>query len=251
MREIQGRRPAALRPIPRQTLDDAIAVEVRRRIISLHYRPGTMLSENAIAGEFGVSRTPAHYAFLQLAREGLLRILPQRGAEVTFLSRAAIADAQYIRECLEAAAFADAARKFDPTNPAHQAWEGRLRTILAEQLATIEAGDGVGFLEKDAAFHSTVLDLLGRELLTATVNQMRDRLIRVRYVEYMEARHEREAYRDHVGLLERLLAKDARGARRHLVAHLKMLEKERDRMLARHPEFFEETGDAWEQTGNA
>lgn len=236
--------PAALALPPRSTLDDAIAAEVRRRIVSLYYRPGVLLSENAIAGEFRVSRTPVHHAFLQLAGEGLLRILPQRGARVSFLSRATIADAQYIRESLEAAAFHDAAVIFDPSDPAHRAWEARLRALLDRQLEMIEAGDGVGFLETDAAFHNAVLDLLGRDLLTATVNQMRNHLNRVRYLELEEAHHARAAHADHVRLVECLLAKDARGAQRHLIAHLKMLEKERERILARHPECFDETDDA-------
>lgn len=56
----------------RKTLDGVIYDELRRRIVSLAYRPGTMLSENAVAAEFDVSRTPVRQAFFRLAQEELL-----------------------------------------------------------------------------------------------------------------------------------------------------------------------------------
>jgi DNA-binding GntR family transcriptional regulator len=55
-----------------------LITEIRRRIIAGEIPPGVMLSELALAEEFGVSRTPVREAFKQLQTEGLVEIRPRR-----------------------------------------------------------------------------------------------------------------------------------------------------------------------------
>lgn len=59
---------------------------VRERILTLAYEPGMNLDEGALVEEFGVSRTPVREAFIRLASENLVTILPNRGARVPNLS---------------------------------------------------------------------------------------------------------------------------------------------------------------------
>lgn len=240
LQPVSGRISKPPRVESRVTLDASVASEVRRRIVSLEYEPGVMIYENAISEEFRVSRTPVHHAFLQLMREGLLEILPQRGARVSYLSLDTVKKAQYMRECLEAAAFADAARIYDAGNSEHGAWLLRLKRLTDEQIADIEANQSMGFVELDAAFHNEVLNLVGNELLIDTVNQMRNHLNRVRFLELRTVHHEREMHRHHLQLIDLLTAKDAEGARIFLIAHLRVLEAERDAILSQYPQYFEE-----------
>ena len=75
-------RPAALT----QSLPEQIAAQLSTRIVSAHYAPGQRIMEQAIAAEFAVSRGPVREALRLLERDGLVTILPRRGALVLELS---------------------------------------------------------------------------------------------------------------------------------------------------------------------
>src|SRR3954468_8942501 len=68
------------------TMASAAAGELRRRILDGTYAAGLPLRQDALAEEFGISRIPVREALLQLEAEGLVRILPHRGAIVSELS---------------------------------------------------------------------------------------------------------------------------------------------------------------------
>uniref|UniRef100_A4WXM5 Transcriptional regulator, GntR family n=1 Tax=Cereibacter sphaeroides (strain ATCC 17025 / ATH 2.4.3) TaxID=349102 RepID=A4WXM5_CERS5 len=227
-----------LRPVSAGRLDVGISDEIRRRIVSLNYPPGLMIFENAVAAEFGVSRTPVHQAFMRLSHEGLLDVLPQRGARVSFLSRSTIIHAQYVRECLEAAAFFDAARIWDAADAAHLQRERRAQDLIEAQREAVARGDYLRFTELDVAFHTEILGVLGNDLLLACVSQMRNQLNRLRLLELREAHHEKRMIADHEALLAAVSAGRADEARRRLITHLKTLEDFREEIFGRHPDLF-------------
>lgn len=84
--EARGRlEPAAPTPLT-QSLPEQIAAQLSRRIASGAYAPGQRVLEQAIAAEFTVSRGPVREALRLLERDGLVTILPRRGAQITNLS---------------------------------------------------------------------------------------------------------------------------------------------------------------------
>src|ERR1700747_1082983 len=70
-------------------------------ILSGRLRPGESLSETRIAEQHGISRTPVREVFQHLAKEGLLRVVPQIGTFVAPISLTAVKSSQFIREALE------------------------------------------------------------------------------------------------------------------------------------------------------
>jgi DNA-binding GntR family transcriptional regulator len=89
------------RPLGHPTIALAAADEIRRRILSETFPGGFQLRQDALANEFGVSRIPIREALLQLESEGLVRILPHRGAVVAELSTAEIEELFELRCLLE------------------------------------------------------------------------------------------------------------------------------------------------------
>jgi DNA-binding GntR family transcriptional regulator len=77
---------------------------LRARIIALELPPGTALSENELAGELQVSRTPVRESLILLAEEGLAEIYPRLGTLVARIRLQAVHEAQFIREAIELAA---------------------------------------------------------------------------------------------------------------------------------------------------
>ena len=87
-----------------KTLTEQAADTIRARIIGGELPLGAPLSENQLASELGVSKTPIREALLQLKVEGLVSIQPQRGSFVFDMSPADIAELGELRETLELAA---------------------------------------------------------------------------------------------------------------------------------------------------
>ena len=75
--------------------------KLREAILNGSYQENDELKEAAIAEELGVSRTPVREAFRQLELEGLIRIVPNKGAYVTGISASDVADIYEIRSLLE------------------------------------------------------------------------------------------------------------------------------------------------------
>jgi DNA-binding GntR family transcriptional regulator len=84
-----------------RTMALAAADELRRRILSGDFPEGFQLKQDALAGDFGMSRIPIREALVQLESEGFVRILPHRGAQVSALSRAEVGELFELRALLE------------------------------------------------------------------------------------------------------------------------------------------------------
>src|ERR687894_38551 len=82
---------------------------MRDAIVRVDLAPGQRLSENELAGQLGVSRTPVREALARLRDERLVAVVPQLGTFVTRISTGAVGDAQFVREALECAAIREAA----------------------------------------------------------------------------------------------------------------------------------------------
>src|SRR6188474_1964165 len=78
--------------LDKTTISIQVAQELRRRILAGHYPQGVKLQQEQIAAELGVSRSPVREALGQLEAEGLVVLTPQKGAQVSPISRAEIAE---------------------------------------------------------------------------------------------------------------------------------------------------------------
>lgn len=83
-----------------QSLSEQIAAQLSERIVTGLYAPGQRIMEQAIAAEFAVSRGPVREALRLLERDGLVTILPRRGAQITNLSSAEVKEIFDIRAVL-------------------------------------------------------------------------------------------------------------------------------------------------------
>jgi DNA-binding GntR family transcriptional regulator len=84
-----------------RTISSAITTQLRDAVLSGEQPSGSQLRQDAIAAQFGVSRIPVREALLQLEAEGLVHIMPHKGAVVTGLSRTEVDDVFELRAVLE------------------------------------------------------------------------------------------------------------------------------------------------------
>lgn len=156
---------------PKGTLADKTYEVLKRAIIDLSLLPGTLVTEENLSEQLGVSRTPIRTAINQLAFEGFIDVVSGKGTFVSPLSEKQLLDLLAVREALEVAAAKLAAKHRDDTDIA------ALRELLSGQQAIIAAAKGNDdavrrFLELDRAFHKKLAELSRNTYLATQILQI-------------------------------------------------------------------------------
>jgi DNA-binding GntR family transcriptional regulator len=144
---------------------------VKERLLDGRFAGGTLLSENEIARELGLSRTPVRQAFVSLQGEELLDLYPRRGAVVRPIS------ASEAEEILEARLLIEthcAVRNCDDGPHVARA----LEPSLARQEAALP-DDALAFSAADREFHHTIVAANGNSFLTRQYEALRERQQRI------------------------------------------------------------------------
>lgn len=222
----------------RRTLEGVIHDDLHARIVSLEYPPGHMIFENEIAAEFGVSRTPVRQAFFRLAMEGLLEVLPQRGARVSFLSKAKVRESQEVRTTLECLAVRNAAVRFDASAAESRAFTTEVEAIIETQVKAVEARDDAAFTRLDEDYHRTIMRFAGNMTLHDIVSDLRAHINRIRLVELQEDNYDANAIMYHRQIFEAICAGDVERATERMRSHLKVLEDFREELFSRRNDVF-------------
>ena len=150
------------------TAAERVHEHVKERILAGEYAAGALLSEVEVAAALDVSRTPAHEAFRRLEAEGLLQLIPRRGAVVVPIGPREAVDVLEVRYALETAAVRRLCDDVGEARDARAALGPRLTDLIDRQRTLAEEGDVPGFAAVDEAFH--------RALVTASGNLVADRL---------------------------------------------------------------------------
>ena len=140
--------------------------ELRGRICLLDYPPGTKLSEEALAGEFGTSRTPLRRVLARLEDEGLLESRHGIGTLVTDVDMALMAQVYDLR--LHLAALAG---QLDPL-PVTPGVRAEIRDFVTRGEALLAAPDPRAFAALNSAYHRFGLSLTGNAPLRETAARL-------------------------------------------------------------------------------
>lgn len=198
----------------RRSLHDELVVLVRDMIIAGELTPGERVSEPALCERFGVSRTPLREALKVLAAEGLVQLLPRRGARVAQITPEEVEELFPIMGVLEGLAAERAAERATAADLA------RLGALHAEMRARYEAGDQGGYAKLNRAIHETIFAIAGSGELTDQYQQMMVRIHASRFVARSSPEDWCTAVEDHERLMAALTARDAAAAFGIMRAHL-------------------------------
>lgn len=215
------------RPQLQRTLSSAITVELREEILSGHHPAGTQLRQDALAKSFGVSRIPVREALFQLEAEGLVRLIPQKGAIVPDLSSAEIEDVFELRAVLEPRLLARA------LPPRDEAYLAQAEAIHARFVAAADANDVRAWGVLNAEFHMALYagaDLPRTTIIVASLLQTSDRYTRLQ-LSRPEAM--KRAVREHSALLALCRAGDSAPACEFLRDHIRHVGEDLLRVVQR------------------
>jgi DNA-binding GntR family transcriptional regulator len=199
----------------RTRLTEQVFAQLRDEIVRGALAPGAALSEQEVCGRLSVSRTPVREAFIKLAEEGLVDVYPQVGTFVAPIAIEAVMVGQYVREHLECALVADAARRMDATAAA------RIADLLDEQRRTV--GDAEAFYDLDNDFHQAIAELSGQPGVWAVILKAKTQFDRVRYLSVRDPERIPEIMIEHERIAAALVAGDAETAQAALRLHLRQV----------------------------
>lgn len=199
----------------RTSLRDEISVLLRGAVMSGTLAPGTVYSAPSLAEQFGVSATPVREAMLDLASEGLVEIVRNKGFRVTHLSEQELDNLTELRAMIEVPTVRRIA-----SSDVDAAEIARLRPLAAEIEAAARRRDFISHVTVDLDFHLGLLALAGNARLVEVVRSLRtgSRLYGLRTIADEDALF--ASSHEHAELLDLVVAGDAAGAealmRRHI-----------------------------------
>ena len=203
-------------------------------ILTGHLRPGEALSETRIAEQHGISRTPVREVFQRLAKEGLLRVVPQIGTFVAPINLAAVTGSQFIREALECRAVRLAAEHVTKSQIAV------LRQQTERQACAIDTGDHLEFFALDEVMHRTILEVAGHPGVWDLIASVKAQLDRVRHLSLEDSAWLKMIFRQHRTIVRHIADHDPSGAEQAMQEHLRTVFGAIERIAAAHAEFFEQ-----------
>ena len=188
--------------------------KIRSDILNGKYKRGEELVESSIGKELGISRTPVREAIRQLELEGLVQLVPNKGAFVTGISEKDVRDIYLIRARLEGLAARMAAKNITPE--LLDAMEEMV--VLSEYHAKKEHYEQV--CEMDSKFHKLLYKASGSRILEHTLTDFHQYVQRVRMASIMKKRRMEKSNDEHDAILTAIREHDEEKAELVATRHI-------------------------------
>ncbi|MGR6127424.1 GntR family transcriptional regulator [Paenibacillus sp. SER-28] len=176
---------------------------LKKDILSLTLKPGTLLSETTLSERFQLSRTPLRDVLKWLALESYIDIYPKKGNIVSYIDLESVEQIIYLRSALEKEIMKELSSQIALSDVQ------KLSDILDRQRAVIEEDHATDqFLSLDDQFHQTIFQLVGRGFLWQLIQQSNVHYIRYRKLHMLETGKLIGIWHEHQAMLESMLNKE-------------------------------------------
>jgi len=201
-------------PISRRTLHDELVGRVRDMIIEGHLAPGLRVHEGQLGQSLGISRTPLREALKFLASEGLITLVPGKGALVRRLTPDDVREMLDVLGALEALAGRLVCRN------AADATIAAILGLHAEMMARYDEGARLEYYKLNQDIHTAIALGSGNRLLAAQHASIQAQLKRIRFVGHEGHAKWSEAVTEHQSIILALQTRDGERLARLLTEHL-------------------------------
>ena len=195
-------------------LRDVVFNRLRQSILIGELKPGERLMELHLANRLGVSRTPIREAIHKLEQEGLVTIIPRRGAEVAQITEKSMNDVLEVRRALDALCVELACERITE--------EGltTLREACENFEQCVRTGDSKQIAQADVALHDIIVQATGNQRLIQLVNNLSEQMYRYRFEYIKDSSQHQTLVEEHRIIYQSIVRKDketaAAAARTHI-----------------------------------
>jgi len=200
--------------IPRRALHDEVMVRLREMLIEGRIEPGAKLNERELSMRLQVSRTPLREAIKLLGAEGLVDLIPNRGAVAVKFTETDVLQAFEMLAGLEAMSGELAALRISAAQLAE------IKALHYEMLACFERREWSGYHRLNARIHAAINEAAGNPLLCKTYREINARVQSLRFRTHQDKAKWQQEVQEHKDMLAALEARNAAALRRILTEHL-------------------------------
>lgn len=200
--------------LARQALPHQAAARLRAMLIEGAIAPGAKLNERELCEQLKISRTPLREAIKMLASEGLVELLPNRGAVALSLSEQDVIDTFEVMANLEAQSGELAAARITDAELAE------IRALHFEMLAAYTRRDLPRYYALNAQIHACINAAAKNPVLARTYAQLNARLQALRFRSNQDGQKWQRAVNEHERMIDALTRRDGAAMRAVLVEHL-------------------------------
>ena len=217
--------------LPKETARDYALRVLKGNIISLELQPGTAISENELAAEIGISRTPVREAIIELAKAYLIEIYPQRGSFVSLIDPKMVDEARFLRRVMDTAVIEEVCETADE--------EGirRLEENVELQEFYLSKGTTDKIFDLDNKFHRDIYVVAKKDIIYDIHSTLMIHFDRVRNLSVVTVKNN-GIVGEHRAMLEAIKAKDKKAASELVAKHLDHYQVDEIEIRSRRPEFF-------------
>lgn len=229
-----GRMRKITKIIRRENLStrDFVYETLKKKIIELELEPGKKISEQEIAKELNVSRTPVREAFLKLSQEELLGIYPQVGTVVSKIDLDLVEEGRFIRENIEKAVVREACQVFSEEHLL------KLESNIAMQEFCLNKGTYRQLLELDDQFHQLLFEGCNKLRTWKFIRQVNSQFDRLRVLRLASDLEKDTLVSQHKAILEFIKDKKEDEAEKLIIKHLNLVNFEKEELKKKYPKYF-------------
>lgn len=205
---------------------------LKDNIIRLELEPCSRVSENELAAEMGLSRTPVREALIELSKVKIVQVYPQRGSVIAPIDYGLFEEAHFMRQTLECAVVRRCCeRELD------SALHDQLRENVALQEFYLQNRSPQKLLDLDNAFHELLFSAAGTPQVYVLMNSMTIHFDRVRSMAY-HAVKDIKTVGDHRAILAAIEVREPERAEAAMHKHLNRHQVEQEEIRSRYPQYF-------------
>lgn len=200
-------------------LRDVVFNTLRQAILTGELKPGERLMEIHLANKLGVSRTPIREAIHKLELEGLVTMIPRRGAEVSQITEKSMQDVLEVRRALDALCAELACDRISDEELS------RLKNACDSFEAAVRTKDTKKIAQADVALHDIIVCATGNQRLIQLVNNLSEQMYRYRFEYIKDASQHETLITEHRIIYKSIVAKDKLTAAAAAKTHIDNQEK--------------------------
>lgn len=217
---------------------DYIFETIRENIINWNIKPGTKISEKEISDALGVSRTPVREAFIKLAKEDIVEVIPQKGTFISYIDLDHVEESRFIRKALEVAVVKLAAEKISDQ------YLEKLKDILDKQKVLVKAKAYEDFYDLDEAFHRQIFLSVNKKRTSDIINLTGTQYKQLRMLSYLEDVNWNKVIVHHEKIYEALKTRDADKAVQYMEEHLDKMVLDLIEIKNRYSHYFKQKAES-------
>ena len=200
-------------------LRDVVFNTLRQAILTGELKPGERLMEIHLANRLGVSRTPIREAIRKLELEGLVTMIPRRGAEVAQITEKSMKDVLEVRRTLDALSAELACERIT------QEEEEALKKACQDFEDAVKTKDAKVIAKADVALHDIIAAATGNQRLIQLINNLAEQMYRYRFEYIKDASQHERIIQEHRIIYESIINKNKEAASEMAKTHLDNQEK--------------------------